>query len=195
MSASRLSLKNPIVIAVVVVLGIAVTILNIQTFGKGRLPSRRVQAGIHDGPALPGDLATLVRDMEGFGDYSGTGTRSESRPRLPRDPFLDPRFTGLEPVKAAPAEKIKLVCSSVMMGSKRSVAMINGTALGVGDRIDGFTVTTVDTRGAGLRNSAGKKIFLFVGNEDTGAESLKMEFKDKKTDNKTVMNVTERNLP
>lgn len=195
MSASRLSLKNPLVIGVVVVLGIAVTVLNIQTFGKPRLPSRRVQAGIQDGPALPGDLATLARDIEGFRDYSGPGGRSSHRPSLARDPFLDPKFTGQEQVQTAPVEKVKLVCSSVMMGSRRSVAVINDTALGVGDRIEGYTVTEVDTRGAGLRNSAGKKIFLYVGNENTGAGSLKMEFKDRKTDKKPEMKVTERNLP
>ncbi len=199
MSASRLSLKNTIAISVVVVLGIAVTLLNVQTFGKGRGPSRRVQASIQDKSALPEDLAVLVRDAGKAASLGRYPDRSAERqlPNLARDPFVSdhqPVVTVLVDSPAGP-EMVTLVCSAVMIGGKRSVAMINGKTFAAGDNLSGLTVTAVSTRGVTLQDDSGETVFLAVGVQDDDSPALMIEFKTKQTHAEVVTKMTERNLP
>ena len=199
MSASRLSRKYTITIAVVVVMGIAVTILNIQTFGKGRSPSHRVQASHQDGPSLPEDLALLVRDAGKANDLNRYTTHGRGQKLLNqvRDPFLSniKPVVQVHPEVAEEPAKIALVCSAVLLGGKRSVALINGRSYVSGDIIEDLTVVSVSTKGVSLRNSGGGTVFLGVGNQNAGSKSLMIDFQEKNKNGKFVMEMTERNLP
>ena len=132
MSASSRSLKNPILIGAIVLGGIAVTVLNINTFGPGAKPTRRIQASAQNQPSLPPDLAILVQEaMTGGNLSSGIGpVEKQNQPSLDRDPFL----TETKPAakvhtdtsQPKSVQKADLTCSAIMTGGKRPSALING---------------------------------------------------------------------
>ena len=166
MSASSHSLKNPILIGAIILGGIAVTVLNINTFGPGAKPTRRIQASAQNQPALPPDLAILVQEaMTGGNLTSVTGpVEKQNQPSLDRDPFL----TDTKPVAKTPSDssqpksvrKAGLVCSAIMTGSKRPSALINGKFYSPGDKLYGYTLAWIATNGVTLQNSQGAKKFL-----------------------------------
>lgn len=198
MSAGPLSSKHKAALGVVAVLAVAVIILNIQTFGGKSRPSRRVQASVQDVSALPEDLATLVQNADlsaGLGRRLGRSPRTDhSGPD--RDPFLAyrPQVSVAVSEPAAEPEAPQLGCSAILLGGKRSTAMINGKSYGAGDTVAGLTVMSVNTRGVLLQDKSGGTVFLNVGTVTTGGHALKMEF-SKKTRDEIAMDTTERNLP
>lgn len=166
MSASSHSLKNPILIGAIVLGGIAVTVLNINTFGPGAKPTRRVQASAQNQPALPPDLAILVQEaMTGGNLSSGIGpVEKQNQPSLDRDPFL----TETKPAakvhtdtsQPKSVQKADLTCSAIMTGGKRPSALINGKFYSPGDKLYGYTLAWIATTGVTLQNSQGAKKFL-----------------------------------
>lgn len=181
MSASSPSLKNPILIGMLVLGGIAVTILNIQTFGSGARPSRRVQNSGLNQPALPPDLAILVQAAmsEGSGQAGAKAAPPRVLPTLTRDPFQGPPTrSATRSTTAAPAARPKgeLVCSAVMTGGKRPSAMLNGKFYTPGDKVQGYTLAWIASNGVTLENSGGAKKFIPLTNKSrqTGALTVKL---------------------
>jgi len=199
MSASRLSRNNVIAIVVVVIMGIGVTVLNIQTFGKGRRPHRPVQAQARDQLPLPADLATLVHEAgrPQTEDQLSATTTAHQQPRLTRDPFLSNR----KKVQAArvsqtiPEDRAPLACTAVVVGGRQNAALINGKTYAAGDRVEGLTIQSVTTKGVTLVDNGGKTVFLAVRDQDGDSPALMMEFSPKKTNQKVVMDMTERKQP
>ena len=167
MSANSPSLKNPILIGMIVVCGIAVTILNINTFGPGgNKPSRRMQSGMLNQPALPPDLAIMVQEAMSKvepGQLSPTSRRQKA-PSLDRDPFRTwtPPVVARKTTKAKPTavKQGPLTCSAIMTGGKRSSALINDKFYSPGDQVQGYTLAWIATNGVTLQNSQGVNKFL-----------------------------------
>ena len=172
MSASSPSspLKNPVLIAVLVVAALGVTALNVKTFGNKKPGPQRVQAAAMDGPALPPDLPLLVRELVENAKPAEvlTGPATDLEKLLKRDPFVAPGQTGSAPrarsaAPAAPAARpgsSPLACTAVLTGGTRDSARINGQFYAQGEKIRGYTVAWVASTGVTLENSAGKKFFL-----------------------------------
>lgn len=193
MSASSPNLKTPILIGVIAICGIAVTILNIKTFGSGAKPSRRVQATVQGQPALPPDLALLVHEaMAGLETAPAPGTTGQRNlPYLGRDPFQarksisQPADTEVEdPIGP---ERAGLVCTAIMTGGHRPSALINGKFYCPGDDVDGHTLAWIGTGGVTLLDSQGTNVFLplLITSQQGGAmevnvgPSPQQEFNDK----------------
>lgn len=199
MSASRLSRNNVIAIVVVVIMGIGVTVLNIQTFGKARRPHRPVQVQARDQLPLPADLATLVYEAGRPQTEEQTTAPStvQERPRLKRDPFLSNRKKVQLAQTSQPVtdKQSPLACTAVVVGGRQNAALINGKTYAAGDRVEGLTVQSVSTKGVTLVDGGGKKVFLTVRDQDSESPALMMEFSPKKTNQKVVMDMTERKQP
>jgi hypothetical protein len=181
MSASSPSLKNPAVIGVLVVAAVAVTILNLQTFGPRARSGPRVQATMQNQPALPPDLALLVQRAMTGSTSAGDGGSVPGRelPRLPRDPFhaVTPGTEQAAPpprVQTAPRQD--LVCSAVMTGGKRPSALLNGKFYSPGDKVQGYTLAWIATNGVTLETSGGAKKFIPLANRSrkSGAVTVKL---------------------
>lgn len=182
MSASSPSLKNPVVIGVLVVAAVAVTVLNIQTFGPPARSGPRVQATMQNQPALPPDLALLVqRAMTGGPRRTGPGaTEDRPLPRLRRDPFRAVTH-GMKDVAVPdpedkPIPRPGLVCSAVMTGGKRPSALLNGKFYSPGDKVQGYTLAWIATNGVTLETSGGAKKFIPLANRShkAGAVTVKL---------------------
>jgi len=199
MSASRLSRNNVIAIVVVVIMGIGVTVLNIQTFGKGRRPHRPAQAQARDQLPLPADLAALVHEagQPQTEDPISASAAGHQQPRLTRDPFLSNRkkVQAAQLSQSVPEERSPLACTAVVVGGRQNAALINGKTYAAGDHVEGHTVQSVSTKGVTLVDSGGKKVFLNVRDQDSDSPTLMMEFSPKKTNQKVVMDMTERKQP
>ncbi len=174
MSARSLSLKNPALIAVVLVLLAAVTVLNIRTFGTGRKKHSAGTARAQAYPVLPGDLNELVRlageDLRNERPDVDTAASVPSRPR--RDPFRDakqavksssrvmgPRTHTTRARQKEPAPP----CAAVLVGGPRPLALIGGRTLGLGDRTGDATIVEIGTGGVVLQDENGRRRILRVG--------------------------------
>ena len=170
MSAKRLSLKSPPVIAAVVVLLAIVTVANVRTFGpkweSGGHPGARVQAY----PALPADLDQLVR-------LAGTGKRTAEEPDPApgqavgaprRDPFAESNqapLTVAVPKRNPPARRSSPglpVCTAVLVGDGGPVALIAGKTYGPGDRMGQYRIASVDVDRVVLSDPEGRRVVLEV---------------------------------
>ena len=182
MSAKSLSLKSPVLIAVVVVMGIAVTVLNIRTFGGPRHARRPQAARAQAGAALPGDLDELVRgagrDLRGDTGSHAPGAITYRRPG--RDPFTGPEGVPLDvtsidavPVGNTGQDHRDPVCTAVLPGGRRPLAVIGGKTRTLGDSFDGWTLTGISAGGVVLRNTAGQQRRLPVtGSASAGTFSV-----------------------
>lgn len=179
MSEKRLNLSNPLVIGVVLILLAVVLVVNIRTFGPKRPTRKNPIAKVQDYPSLPSDLDKVVRYSAMAGDGS-VGLSAGSLPALGRDPFAareapvaqaSARVNRETPVADKPDS---LVCSAVMLGGHRPVALIGGESLVVGDRIREFRVMTIETNGVHLRAPDGSDLFLAIGNSGETARSFKI---------------------
>lgn len=165
MSNSRLSLKSPPVIAAVVILGIAVTVLNIRTFGS-KSPRRKpapALARVQEYPAIPADLGRVVQQalqQEALPARSGT---RQSPARVERDPFQRTGHAVHATAVAIPlaeGEADSLRCAAVLLGGKRPVALIDGEACTLGSWVRGMTIENIEYDGVSLRTSDGDLRFL-----------------------------------
>lgn len=182
MSASSPNLKHPAVVGFLILGAVAVTILNIQTFGTGKRPTRRLQTAVMDQPALPPDLALLVQEaMSARTDHPDDRPQPpRNLPRLSRDPFQEkvstrrvlPTGEVTTPTKSRSAE---LVCSAVMTGSKRPSAMINGKFYSPGDAIGNWTLAWIASTGVTLQTSQGHKKFLPLTNHSSHSGALEVK--------------------
>lgn len=170
MSSSRLKLSSPPVIAAVVVLGIAVTILNIRTFGSKR-PRRRpapTEIRVQEHPALPADLGQVVQQAL---DQSALPDRSGSRPapsQVSRDPFQrsgHAAHAAVAPARVTAPDSLR--CAAVLLGGRRPVALIDGEAHTLGGRVRGMTIVNIDYDGVRLQTSAGDQRWLPLITEQT----------------------------
>ena len=182
MSANSPSMKNPILIGIIVVAGIGVTIMNIETFGPKKQPGdRRVQAGVMNQPALPADLASLVQDAMGH-DSPGhlQGSQDErTLPRVQRDPFKSKSWSQAVAVTPGPTSEAPvrkgLTCSAIMTGGRQSSACINGKFYRPGDQVGGFTLAWIATNGVTLQTDGGYKKFLPLNNKSTSSGALTVQ--------------------
>lgn len=190
MSARSLSLKSPVVIAVVLVLLAAVVVLNIRTFGSGRHEhgagsAARAQAY----PVLPGDLGELVRlagqDLRNERPADVTDATSPANPR--RDPFRDgkavvkspPRAESRRPSRTHSKRKPVPPCSAVLLGGPRPLALIGSKTLGLGDRTADATIVEIGTGGVVLQDKDGHRRTLIVGGSvASGSFSIRVGGKD-----------------
>lgn len=171
MSAKRLDLKSPPVVALVLVLLVAVAAFNVMTFGPGRHKRGggadvRVQAY----QALPSDLRDMVRLAGDQLRESGPGlaAASEPMPDLRRDPFLPREEMRPEPVRQAAPRKgnggpIELpAVSAILLTGRGPVALIAGRSCGPGDQVEGFRVVDVDLQGVVLVDAQGRTVTVKV---------------------------------
>ncbi len=172
MSVGSHSLKRPVLITVVVVMGIAVTILNIRTFGARKQGPHAAPARAQAFMGLPGDLNDVVRvagrDMrDGIGDAPPQGNAY-------RDPVRDP-FMGDEPVavsthlapeKAPDKTKRHTAgvpeCTAVLPGGGLPLAVIKGKARQVGEVVNGWTIEAIHAGGVVMRDARGRERTLAV---------------------------------
>ncbi len=175
MSANRSSLRNPAVIAVVVVALGAVVVLNLRTFAPKQGARGRAAAGQFGQPALPSDLDAVVRDAA-LGLAAPADSVAEiaaDRIVLGRDPFASgAKVTATSaPTRRTStrrAPRSSLTCSAVLLGGERPVALIDGKAYGPGDVIRGHEVLSVDTEGVRLREPAGGELRLAIDTGESG---------------------------
>lgn len=179
MSANSPNKRNLILIGVIVVAGIGVTILNVQTFGPQKRPHhRRVQAGVMNQPALPADLAILVQEAMRQYAQASIQIASDQRelPRVKRDPFEAKTYgRAVDKPTTASSEAPKrqgLTCSAIMMGGQQPSACINGKFYRPGDQVHGFTLAWIATNGVTLQTSGGNKKFLPLSNKSTNSGAL-----------------------
>lgn len=179
MSASSPSLKNPFVIGALIIGAVVVTILNIQTFGPPKKSGPRVQMAAMDQPALPPDLAILVREAMAEkalvdGDHSTVSPRQKHK--AGRDPFHSKATPVV--VKARPkpvqAKATKLACTAIMTGGIKPSACINGKFYSPGDKVGRYTVAWIASNGVTLKNSKGVKKFvpMSINSQKRGAFQL-----------------------
>ena len=180
MSEKRLSLSNPLVVGVVLVLLAGVLFVNIRTFGPKARPKTRQAVQIKDYPSLPVDLEQILQRSAVAGQAVGGFAVGSELPAMGRDPFVGKKKSS-SPVAApvdskmvADADPDSLVCAAVMLGGRRPVALINGEALAVGDRIREYRVMSIETTGVGLQAGNGKDRFLGVGRSDKSNKSYRM---------------------
>jgi hypothetical protein len=180
MSEKRLSLSNPIVVVVVLVLFAAVLVVNLRTFGFKNRPQTAQAEVVQGYPTLPVDLEQVLRRSAVAGPSSGGLVAGSPLPALGRDPFAARKSRtkpvavekALEPVTIADPDS--LACAAVMLGGRRPVALINGEPLAVGDRIRGFQVMKIETTGVSLQHSDGRSRFLIVGRSGASSKSYRM---------------------
>jgi len=152
---------------------LAVGVLNLQTFGPrlGLLGSRGDQAP--DPLVPPPDLEMVVqaaRDGSGPRAFAAAGGGGAAVSM--RDPFT----RGAVPAAAAPAPApsrrratapAPLVCSAVLLGGERPLALIDGEPVGPGDRVRGLEILTIAADGVRLCGPDGEEITLAVGTQAT----------------------------
>ncbi len=179
-SVKRLSLSNPIVIAVVLVLLVVVGFANVRTFMPQIEMRSQQKADNNDYPEVPLDLQQVLARSAGAG-LSPTGTGRAATPSLRRDPFARPAPKSTpRPVKPKPATSAKvvspdtLVCAAVMLGGKIPLALINGQTLVLGDRIRDFQVVGISTDGVQLQDDKKQTLFLEVGRKTEFDRAYKM---------------------
>ncbi len=169
MSARRTPLKHPVVILGVAAGLLAVGVLNLQTFGPrlGLLGAGGDQAP--DPLVPPPDLEMVVqaaRDGSGPRPFATAGDGGATVSM--RDPFTSgpspaPPGPAPAPSRRAPAAAAPLVCSAVLLGGERPLALIDGHAAGPGDQVRGHEILTISTDGVTLRAPDGDQITLAVG--------------------------------
>ncbi len=188
MSVKSLSPRTAVLIAVLVIAGAGVTVLNIKTFG--------VRGGFHQANAaraqayavLPADLGELVR-LAGQ-DLRGPEHQTKAEPTTPEAPVRDP-FVETTPAKPATGithavsrrtrRKSKspgLVCSAVLLGGRAPLVMISGKTYRLQDQVAGYTVIDISARGAVLENKEGKRKTLTIGGGDIGSFSVSVGSED-----------------
>ena len=169
MSARRTPLKHPAVILGVAAGLLAVGVLNLQTFGPrlGLFGSRGDQPA--DPLIPPPDLEMMVKDARAGAEARTLATAGGGGvPATMRDPFASgPVAVTAAPERARPrptaASPAPLVCSAVLLGGERPLALIDGHPAGPGDRVRGHEVLAVAADGVTLRAPGGEEIILAVG--------------------------------
>jgi len=174
MSAKQISLKSPATIVVVVVLLVAVTIMNVRTFGGrpgvGKTTSgHRVQAH----PPVPSDVSSLVNRKISPAIFEGKSSAPANVDYFGRDPFLLHQRQSEIVMQTSTTQisdscdtenKIQpLQCSAIMMVGSRPMAILDGKGCCPGDEVRGMILTSIDTKGVSFRDSTGSTIHLAVG--------------------------------
>ena len=172
MSARRLSLKSPPVIAAVGIGLVVVVVINLRTFGvslPGAVGGRTQRT---TDPPAPVDLQLAGESMVPLDRL--LAAPAAPRPDLARDPFgcrkAAPRMPATEAPRDAVAVPAKprsrpgeLFCSAVLLGGERPLALIDGRALGVGERVRGYEVREIGPTGVLLAGRGDKTLRLPVG--------------------------------
>ena len=179
-SVKRLSLSNPLVIAVVLVLLALVVVVNIRTFGPRRTAVRRNAEPAAEYSAVPLDLEQVVRRAATAGLDGGAAGGALAAPVLDRDPFARRQAVNGtvaargEPTSAGRVNPDSLICAAVMLGGRNPVARINGRTVKIGDRIRSCRVSGIGTEGVRLRHDDGREIFLAVSSGRESNKSYRM---------------------
>jgi len=168
MSARKTPLKHPAVVIGVLCGLVAVGALNLQTFGPrlGLFGDRTAQPA--DPLIPPPDLEAVVQDaVQDAGRRPVATAGGSGWPAIARDPFASGA-----PAPPAPAAAVRkqpdrkpdpLVCSAVLLGGARPLALIDGESHGPGDSVRGLEILTIDADGVRLRKPDGSELVLAVG--------------------------------
>lgn len=183
MSAKRLSLNSKPLIAVVLALLAAVAVFNVRTFGGARQQRHSAQVRLQAAPPFPMDLDEIVRSS---GETPNTvAPARDALAALARDPFSGKQTTvratsstnttsRSRPQRRKTNKKKALRCDAVFPGGKSPLALIQGKAYRVGDKIGRYEVASIGATGVRLVDGNGRKLFLAVGteNEEQGASRV-----------------------
>jgi|GEM_PF-2150074 len=178
MSTTRISLKSPPVVVTVLVLLAAVIVLNVQTFKSGTRNNRRNHVRLQAYPGVPSDMEQMVHAPAWDPVPAAASPQAAGHPG--RDPFFPPN--DLPPARASrsAAESVTrtgpkpLICTAVLLGGKRPMAIINDKTYGPGDTVRGMTINLVDTRRVELIKADGGSISLPVGIQTSDQTSFRM---------------------
>lgn len=174
MSAKRPSLNSKPLIAVVLVLIAAVAAFNVHTFGGVRQKRHLAQVRLQSAPPFPVDLNEVVRSS---GESpAGPAPARDTLAALARDPFntkqpvartasRTTRMTKRSRAGHRSRKTSSLHCDAVFPGGKAPLALIQGKAYHLGDKVSGYEVGSISATGVKLMNRHGKKLFLAVGTE------------------------------
>lgn len=180
MSASRLNLKSPPVLAGMGLMLIVVVVINLRTFGVS-LPGRGQKHVVRQQrPPVPAELQLASESM--FEDrLLPMPSPALNKPVLRRDPFLATILSGApaqtqsgraKTAKGAKprSQKSRLTCSAILLGGKRPTALIDGEALGPGDLVRGYRIVEITATEVLLKKSTGQALTLWVApdNKDQG---------------------------
>lgn len=186
MSARKLSLRDPAVIAVVAVLLVAVAAVNLRTFGPKGPGHRQVADRSQAQSSLPEDLGELVRSAGARQRGQDPAPVAQAGPTqaFVRDPFTAGGCdAGRKPAAAtvsAPAARPRpvaaqtLVCSAVLLGGPQPAALIGGKPYAPGQRVGRYEVVDVTLQGATLRDQDGGTVFLKVMDKPGGTGSFQV---------------------
>ena len=178
MSAKRLNLRNPLVIAGVFVLLAVVTVINLHTFGVCLL---RTDTGTVSRSVMPPAPVDLQLASESLTDRSlSLPPPPLENPQLERDPFLDERVVrdaASPPVTKAVKKRTRtkpLVCSAILLGGKRPTALINGKAYGPDDVVGSYRVAEITATRVLLKKANGQVLTLLAAPELATSGSYKV---------------------
>ncbi|MBD3222918.1 hypothetical protein GF314_16945 [bacterium] len=169
---NRSLLRHPAVIGGVAVGLVVIAVLNFQTFAAGSWFGSGGGDQGADHLVPPSDLDDVVKDAlrSGTRDPGLALAGSVGGPAVTRDPFTGGVATA--PVAARepeasprprPSAPRPLVCTAVMLGGESPLALVNGEAYRVGDRLRGQEIVAIETDGVTLLRDDGRQTVLAVG--------------------------------
>jgi hypothetical protein len=202
MSAKQASLKHPATIAVVAVLLVAVVFLNVNTFGKGgRKPSRGYRVQAH--PPVPMDAGKLASYSPGRSVLDRKPVQKYSTDQLRRDPFYQgknrpkPMAGTMKKQKTNPKAALPkiepLACSTIMLGGIKPMAIVNGEARFLGEKIRGMTVTNIDADGVTLLKVDGSRVLLPMGVQDDENQTFRVVTRTRESNDQGRTHLVENN--
>jgi hypothetical protein len=180
------------VIAGVCIAAAVVVVLNLRTFGVG-LPGPVggvVRQAQHPSPPANLQLASeshvplaeilarpaptrpgLLRDPFEVRQAPATAVVNNLAPAAEPEPEPEAKPAAKTPRKAKPGE---LLCSAVLLGGERPLALIEGKAYAAGDRVGKYQVQEIKATGVMLIAAGGRTLRLPVGPDSSGAASFKV---------------------
>ncbi len=175
---NRSPLRHPAVVGGAAVGLAVIAVLNFQTFAAGSWFGASAGDPARDHLVPPSDLDDVVQEAL-CGDTRDPGLALAGRvggPAVTRDPFTGGEALATPVVRApdaAPRPRRSaprpLACTAVMLGGEAPLALINGEAYRLGDRVRGQAIVAIATDGVTLLRDDGHQTVLAVGPPPDGS--------------------------